>query len=131
MNYPLSFKETPYHLYYLCFFYDFISAVRTAMLVTVVQLPAACAFHFIRFFKLISTKWAVHRLTPSTVSKMFTTKPVRKANGKIKAEIIRAVFNPRSFIVIVNWATQGMKRVKVTAATTSCTPVNHPASCIP
>jgi len=89
-------------LYYLYFFYKFVSAVRTALLVAVVKLSAAGTFCFVSFFKFISAKGTLHRFTPSAVSKVFTIKPVINANGKMNPEITRAVFNPLSFIVIMN-----------------------------
>jgi len=119
VSFLLSFKEAPYKLYYLCFFYDFVPAGRAALLVAVVQFSAAGTFRFIRFFKFASTEGAVHRLTPRNVSRVFTIKPARKAEGKMKPEIARAILNPLSFTVIMNWAMQGIKRVRVTAATTS------------
>lgn len=119
MSFLLPFEELPYGLYYLCFFYKFIPAVRAALFVAVMQFPAAGTFHFVSFLKLISAEGAFHRLTPSVFSRVFTMKPVRNANGKINPEIARAVLKPLSFIVIMNWAMQGIKRVRVTAATTS------------
>ena len=106
-------------MYYLCFFYKFIAAVRTTLLVAVVQFSTAGTFHFVSFLKFISAQGTFHRLTPSNFNRLFTIKPVRNANGKTKPEIRRAVFKPLSFIVIMNWAMQGIKRVRVTAATTS------------
>ena len=86
---------------YLCFFYKFISAVRTALLVAAVKFPAAGALFFISFLKLVSAEWTFHRLTPRAFSMVFTMKPVRIANGNIKPEIARAVLKPLSFIVIM------------------------------
>ncbi len=119
MSFWLPFEELPYGLNYLCFFYKFIAAVRTALLVAAVEFPTAGTFRFISFLKLVSAEWAFHKLTPSSFNRLFTIKPVTNANGKMKPEIARAVLKPLSFIVIMNWAIQGMKRVRVMAATTS------------
>ncbi len=119
MDFLISFKETPYKLYYFCFFYKFIAAVWAALPVAVVQSPAAGTFRFVCFFELASAQGAVHSFTPRAVSRVFTIKPARKAEGKMKPEIASAILNPLSFTVIMNWAMQGIKRVRVTAATTS------------
>ena len=57
-----------------------------------------------------------------------TKNPAKKAKGKIKAAIPNAIFNPLSFIVIENWAMQGMKRARVTIETIRGIPLRMPAS---
>jgi hypothetical protein len=59
------------------------------------------------------------KLTLSMLKTKLTQYPTKKAKGKIKATMNVVVFNPRSLIMICNWAMQGKKRVKTMAAMTN------------
>src|SRR5690606_6613905 len=64
---------------------------------------------------------------PAAASTRLSTQPTPKAKGKMNPLMARAVFGPRSFHITENWAMQGRKRVRVTAATTSCAGASAPA----
>lgn len=55
-----------------------------------------------------------------------TTYPTTKAKGNIKAAIPIAIFSPLSFMVMENWAMQGIKRARVTIETTRGIPWSAP-----
>ena len=58
---------------------------------------------------------------PSPLINTRTSPPTAKAKGKMKADMARAVFVPRSLAIMKTLAMQGMKRVMVTMAVTSWT----------
>ena len=79
-----------------------------------------CSFGFWISFEIWSLTFDIIFLqdyTPKYFIKKFSTPPTPKAIGKITADIHRVFLNPLSFIIIKNWAMQGIKRVRVTKLT--------------
>src|SRR3990172_3401797 len=95
---------------------ELVMAVGTTDQLAVVPHRAISALYLFPG-NIIATEGAFHNSIPSQRKIRLSRPPTRKAVGKIKAAIARAVFRPRSLIMIKKLATQGTKRVMVTRLT--------------
>lgn len=94
----------------------FVVTARTVDAVTTAR-TASTALLPITLLKLMPAKPAFHERIPVVSNSWLSRYPLPKAIRLTKTPIALATFQPRSFFIIRNWATQGIKRVNVTAAT--------------